>query len=222
MFPFPGGPDSLSNGTLLFSAGAALLYLLVLPAAPSWRRTAIKTLPVALLSLLVLLEGGPWLLAAALAFSAAGDAFLSRHGERAFLGGLAAFLAAHLVYVVLFAAAGTGLSSIAAEWWRAGAVLVALVAGGLMWRLLAPVLAPSMRLAVGAYVLAILAMGIAAATVPAIAIIAGALLFIASDAVLAVERFLMRADDPARRLASYLVWPLYYAAQATIALAFII
>ena len=60
-----------------------------------------KTLAVALLAVLVVVESGPLLLFAALALSAAGDAFLSREDDRAFLAGLASFLAAHLAYIAL-------------------------------------------------------------------------------------------------------------------------
>ena len=49
--------------------------------------------------MLAVVENGPLLLFAALALSAVGDAFLSREGDRAFLGGLASFLAAHLAYI---------------------------------------------------------------------------------------------------------------------------
>ena len=70
MMPFPGGIDSLSNGTLLFSAGAAFFYLLMQARPPSWRRTVAKAGAIVLLAVLTLLEGGPFLLAAALLFSA--------------------------------------------------------------------------------------------------------------------------------------------------------
>ena len=67
-----------------------------------------KALATALLAVLVFVENGPLLLFIALAMSAIGDAFLSRAGDRAFLCGLAAFLAAHLVYIGLFSTTGAG------------------------------------------------------------------------------------------------------------------
>ncbi|TIP55997.1 lysoplasmalogenase family protein, partial [Mesorhizobium sp.] len=65
------------------------------------------------------LQGGPWLLIAALALSAIGDALLSRDGEKAFVGGLAGFLAAHGLYIALFVRAGDGGGLFLAEPWRA-------------------------------------------------------------------------------------------------------
>ena len=82
MTPFPGGIESLANGTLILSAAAALLYLPLQGREPSLRRTLVKTGSTALLALLAWMEGGPALLVAALALSAAGDAFLA-HPEHA-------------------------------------------------------------------------------------------------------------------------------------------
>ena len=81
MMPFAGGPESLANGTLLLSVAAAALYLPVQGRAPSLRRSLVKTAATALLAVLAFIEGGPWLLVAALALGAAGDFFLSRDGE---------------------------------------------------------------------------------------------------------------------------------------------
>jgi uncharacterized membrane protein YhhN len=45
-----------------------------------------------------------------LALSALGDAFLAHEGDAAFLGGLGSFLAAHILYAVLFiVSVGDGL-----------------------------------------------------------------------------------------------------------------
>ena len=102
-----------------------------------------KTLAVGLLAVLVVVEDGPLLLVAALALSAVGDAFLSRDGDKAFLGGLASFLAAHLVYIALFLtrAAAPDLRCLpnlarrrSPSPWR----LVALVMLGLLWRRVKP------------------------------------------------------------------------------------
>ncbi|TIS81761.1 MAG: lysoplasmalogenase, partial [Mesorhizobium sp.] len=88
-------------------------------------RSAAKTLAVALLAALAVMQGSPPLLVAALALSAAGDAFLSQDGEKAFLAGLASFLAAHVAYVALFLNAGGGIGLLTAESWR-GAIALAL------------------------------------------------------------------------------------------------
>lgn len=113
MMPFAGGIDANPNATLLFSIAAAAIYALALELTPRLARSAAKTLAVALLAALAVMQGGPPLLVAALALSAAGDAFLSRDGEKAFLGGLASFLVAHVAYVVLFLEVGGGIGLLA-------------------------------------------------------------------------------------------------------------
>ncbi|RUW86495.1 lysoplasmalogenase, partial [Mesorhizobium sp. M8A.F.Ca.ET.023.01.1.1] len=100
--PFAGGIDANANATLIFSMVAAVIYAFTSGMPPTLARSAAKTLSVAMLAALAAMQGGPLLLVAALALSAIGDAFLSRDGERAFLGGLASFLVAHIVYVALF------------------------------------------------------------------------------------------------------------------------
>ena len=84
MMPFEGGIDSSPNATLLFSVAAAVIYGLILDAHPTLARSAAKTIAVGMLAVLAFILGGHWLLVAALALSAIGDAFLSRDGEPAF------------------------------------------------------------------------------------------------------------------------------------------
>ena len=64
--------------------------------------------------------------------------------------------------------------------------------------------------------------GVAALTLDNLFVIAGAVLFIASDAILAAEKFLMASLSPRRRPARIAVWLLYYAAQALITLGFLL
>lgn len=219
MMPFAGGIESLPNGTLILSVGAAFFYLGMLGNAPSLKRSAVKTLGVALLALLAFVQGGPPLLVAALLASAVGDALLSHDGDRAFLGGLAAFLVAHLLYVGLFISAGEGFG-LAAQPARAliGVVMVFATAALLLrLRSAAP---PAMKAPVTAYGLAILAMGLSALTVPGAWIAVGALSFMASDAMLGIERFL-HLRGAVRTLLRRAVWLSYYAAQAIITLGFL-
>jgi len=222
MTPFPGGIEAPANGTLILSAVAAVLYLAMVRRPSSFRRTAVKTASIALLGMLVLIEGGPLLLAAALFLSALGDLFLAEEGERAFLAGLGAFLAAHIVYVALFGMAGGGAEALAAEPWRlilAG--LIGAFAVGLFLRL-KPALPDGMVVPVAVYVVAIMAMGLAAMTLPSVAVIAGAVLFIASDALLAAGRFLLAPASPRQAIVAPLVWILYTAAQVSITLGFLL
>ena len=216
--PFSGGIESLPNGTLLLACVAAILYLPMQGRPPSWRRTFAKTAAIGLLAVLAIIEGGPWLLAAGLALSALGDAFLAQEGERPFLAGLASFLAAHLAYIALFATASAGFGLIAGEPWRLA--LLVLVAGAalILLRWLMPAVGPALRLPVAAYVAAILAMMVAAATVRDPVIVIGAALFVTSDAILAIERFLLPEGPPHHRRAGPAVWMFYVAAQLAITL----
>lgn len=222
MLPFPGGIEAHENGTLVLSALAALLYLFVVDWRPSLLRSVLKTISTALLAWLAWRLGGPVLLVVALALGALGDLFLSREGDGAFLGGLASFLASHVAYVLLFLQAGGGLAVLSSEPWRGTvAVIIAVLTLGVLFILMRRV-PPTLRLPVIAYSLAILAMGIAALTTSNWLVISGALLFMASDTMLAWERFVSPAISSARPLLRYAVWTTYYLAQLLIALGFVL
>lgn len=226
MMPFPGGIDSLANGTLIISVGAACLYLVLRGTEPVWRRTLLKTASIALLAFLAMIAGGPFLLVAALLICAVGDALLAQEGEQFFLGGLVAFLLGHLVYIALFLAVaaglGTGMATLLAEPWRAFLVLAAFVATGALALRLLPAIGEDLRLPVIAYAVAILAMLAAAATLPLPMVVAGAALFFVSDAILAAERFLLEDDSLPKVVAGPAVWVLYYLGQMAIVLGFVL
>ena len=218
MMPFPGGLSATANGLVLFSAIAAILYGVMLHRPVSWRRTAAKTLAVFLLALAAWERDGPLLLVAALLLGALGDAFLAHDGEKAFLGGLASFLAAHLAYVVLFWSTGDGLAGALDNPRKIVlAVMIAVLCVALL-RKMWPGVPGELRIPVVAYVAAILAMAFTALTHHHPAVILGASLFVVSDAILAAEKFLFAPDAPQRAWSGYAVWTLYYVAQLMIAL----
>lgn len=222
MLPFPGGIDATENAALVFSAGAGLLYLFVVDWQPSLVRSALKTLSTALLAYLAWQVGGPVLLVVALALGALGDLFLSRDGDGAFLGGLASFLASHIAYIVLFLQFGGGLELLSAEPWRGTvAAIIAVLTLAMLFILMRRV-PPTLRLPVIAYSLAILTMGVAALTTSNWLVIAGALSFMASDTMLAWERFVSPAISSIRPLLRYAVWTTYYLAQLLITLGFVL
>lgn len=209
MMPFAGGITDTANGTLILSLAAAILYAFM----------AAKTASVALLGVLAYVAGGPLLLTLALMASASGDAALAAKEERWFLPGLAAFLIAHVIYVALFLTGGADPGIIVAEPLRAmWATLTVLAACALLIRLL-PAVAAAMRGPVTVYALAIAAMGITSLGLPGYAIAIGATLFIASDAILAVRKFLLGEKSAHAIWTGYAVWALYYAAQLVITLA---
>ena len=219
MLPFSGGLESQSNGALVLAVLAAIIYLYARRLPVTWRRSAAKTIPLAALAWLSFIEGGPWLLTAALALSALGDLALAQEGDdRFFLAGLGAFLAAHIAYVALFATGNAGPAILVAEPWRLAAALAVCAFGVVMLTRLWPALDTAMRLPVLAYMLAIVAMGIAAFTTQSLAVMAGAVLFLASDAILATERFLLAPDAAQRTITGPAIWITYIAAQIAITL----
>ncbi|RWC72891.1 MAG: lysoplasmalogenase [Mesorhizobium sp.] len=220
--PFAGGIDANANATLIFSMVAAVIYAFTSGMPPTLARSAAKTLSVAMLAALAAMQGGPLLLVAALALSAIGDAFLSRDGERAFLGGLASFLVAHIVYVALFLRSGGGLELLSAESWRGAIALAMAVFAIVMLAALWRRVGPGLRIPIAVYVLAILATGMSALTTNSIWVIGGAVLFMASDGLLATEKFLVPAISPHRAWMRLAVWVLYYAAQLAITLGFLL
>lgn len=202
--------------SLLFATASllAVWYLIRFPSAPpSGRKSAVKTGAVAaLVPLLALSAAGsaPWLVVAGLALGALGDYFLSRPGEGAFLAGMGAFAGGHLAYAAAFWALGQGVIL-----WPLGAVALSALALGALF-LIAP-RAGALAWPVRLYILVILAMVLAALTVAApLALPLGAVLFMASDFVLALVLFVL-PEGGAKRLAATLVWALYWPAQALIA-----
>lgn len=128
-----------------------------------------------------------WLMAA-VTCSLAGDVLLML-SARWFVAGLAAFLLAHLCYLVLL--------SRDTPWWpHPGAVLATLGAGAAMYAVLLPGLPPGLWLPVAAYVLVIAAMAAQAlgraatrGTPAARRVAWGTVAFMASDAMLGINRF---------------------------------
>jgi uncharacterized membrane protein YhhN len=186
---------------------AAILYLALMHSGlPLALTVPLKLIPVALLiSLAWHSPGAPRFLFVALLFSAGGDALLALPLENGFVLGLASFLLAQLAYaagflsqrqlppspgalvrLLLILAYGTGL----------GMVLIP-ATGSLQWP-------------VSAYLLAIMAMTCAAAVHRSHALILflGAAVFVASDSMIAIDRFLAPFDG-----ARYAIMATYYAAQ---------
>jgi uncharacterized membrane protein YhhN len=88
--------------------------------------------------------------------------------------------------------------------------------------ILLPRVARDLRLPVLIYSLTIFTMAVTATVVETNIrqVLTGALLFTASDAILAADRFLVSAKSPYRPTMQYAVWTLYYSGQLLIALGF--
>jgi uncharacterized membrane protein YhhN len=194
------------------SVAAAVVFLVARPFTAGDAPAFFKVASIVLLMLLGFRVNV--LLGSALAFSAAGDALLgvrrigSLGEESLFLLGLVSFLLAHLVYILLFG------KHVSAEFVKrnplrvADACVIVVALGGMLVFLchsLGPMLLP-----VAVYSLVLSAMGISAMLAdlgtPLAAM--GALLFIASDAMLATSRF--HGAFPGD---NQFIWIAYYLAQ---------
>jgi alkenylglycerophosphocholine/alkenylglycerophosphoethanolamine hydrolase len=180
-----------------------------------WLHAITKPLATALVFLVVGWPQGRlagWI-DAGIALSIIGDVALLDHSDRAFIIGLAAFLLAHVSYVIAFVTAAA---------WAPWLALVILFTGATTFSILRAIWPKTagMHAPVVAYGLAITAMVVSAfATVPgalpnAPYAAGGALLFYASDASLALNRF--RRPIPH---APFLTLGLYWLGQIGIALA---
>ena len=210
------------NTVLILSLISAIAHIPSVLSSPSYPRMATKTASTALLSALAYQRGGPLLLAGALALGSLGDAFLAWEGEGNFLCGLASFLAAHILYVILFAQSGGGKEQLLAETWRVGtATVFVVILAPTMTALLVPRVAKDLRLPIIAYTATIGAMVLAALTADSQLVVAGAALFSTSDSILAAEKFLIDPASPHSPWMKYAVWVLYYSGQLLIALGFV-
>lgn len=203
---------------ILFAVGVmiAVFYLPYTSAAIRWRRSIRKTLPVALFALAAFMGGGPMGLIMALGLSAVGDFALSREGDRAFLIGMLAFALAHLAYIYQMVLVGANVADLPLQ---IIAAFFTLAVSTEFW--LIPY-TRALKWPVRGYVVIIAMMGAMAMALPAGYEWAktGAILFIVSDFILALEVFVMGQGHHLKKLASKFVWAAYILAQASLVLGF--
>jgi len=177
-------------------------------------RSVVKPSAVVALALAAGVAQAPVMLVLALTFCALGDLLLSRDGDRAFIAGVAAFAVGHVAYIMLFLlqpSADVARIVQSPQIWVVG---VFIVFGGAMALLLAP-RAGALRGPVLGYIPIILGMGVAVLVLPGPGwALVAAIGFITSDLVLASEKFLLLDDHWALRWTPYVVWSLYWGAQA--------
>ncbi|MCP2030811.1 putative membrane protein YhhN [Okibacterium sp. HSC-33S16] len=145
------------------------------------------------------------LLTVALIFSTIGDVALLGDGNGPFIAGLSAFLVAHLVYIAAFARAAIRSRP---QWWS----LIFVAWFGVLMGVLVPHL--------DALLLPVIGYGVVIATMAIVAtrcsprVISGAILFLMSDSILAVNKFVETIELPE---AGFLIMVTYIAGQALIA-----
>jgi uncharacterized membrane protein YhhN len=153
---------------------------------------------------------GIWLLVA-LALGLVGDVMLLGRSTARFQAGLAAFLVGHLGYVVCFALLGLGQRS-----WLfigVGVVAVAMVSARQVLPTVHRSEGPALSVPVAVYMAVISAMTVAAWLTGEWLVAAGATVFVASDATLAIDRFV----SP-RPWARVVIMVTYHVGQALIVL----
>lgn len=203
------------------AAACAFAYLPLSPRPASTLRTTLKTASVALLALFAVFSGGPALLILALTLCALGDALLSRDTEVSFMVGIGAFAAGHLAYITLFLTHSASDTALILD--RPGYVWTLILLGIVAATLLSP-RAGDLKVPVLIYIPIIVGMGVSVLSLPPTGILIwalpAALAFIASDLVLATEKFLLPPEHPALKVTPFMIWPLYWIAQAGLLIAF--
>ena len=200
----------------LIGVAVSFVYLTIAHKSPSWRKTAIKTIPLLCFAISAFVAAAHPFLTMGLLLSALGDMALSRPGNKAFLYGLVSFALAHILYALLF----TSLSH--QPVWAAfrvvpvfAIVMLTLAVSSEIW--LTPHVA-NLRWPVRIYVALIGLMMLAALSLPSEFALAtlGAGAFVVSDMILSVQRFRMTDSAKWVRRAGWAVWAFYIAGQALI------
>jgi len=184
----------------------ALLFLATMHMSPYPCDFVVKTIPILCLAVLAftnILGIKGILIGVGLLFSGCGDILLHIDGVAYFVQGLGAFLIAHLFYMAAL------IRRPAITRPRLPVLLAIGVYGVIMGVWLFPHLG-DMLIPVAAYLFIILAMGVSAAlgTANHTLVIVGAVLFILSDSLIAINRFLTPVP-----LSDLLIMTTYYLAQ---------
>jgi uncharacterized membrane protein YhhN len=193
---------------------SGVVYLVTQPWQPYPASFVVKGLSVGPLAVLAFLAGSP-MLGAALAVSTLGDVLLDLDPQRLFVFGLGSFLVAHLIYISVFIRNRRRPVALgAAQVLRVALVLVySVMVSAWLLPSLGPLIVP-----VAIYMCAITAMVVSAilARFPNPWVAVGAVLFLISDSLLAVNKF--KTPVPYRDV---LVWTTYYLGQCGIAAGFL-
>lgn len=207
---------TLATGILWLSVALGTSYLWILPREKTVFRAIWKTLPVLLLALYAFLSGAHPLLVVALALGAVGDWSLAFEGDRAFVGGVAAFLSAHVAYVALLLTMAETEIVLGETWRLVAGALVALLTLGVLVRIWRP--AGRLALPIGVYVFLFMVLVWLTLGLHNPLVFIGATLFIVSDIVLTIRKYWTGPGHPIDGAAAYFVWITYFAAQVILTL----
>ncbi|GAA6179932.1 lysoplasmalogenase [Shimia sp. NS0008-38b] len=195
-------------GILIFGFIAGLAYAVFFcHRSASPLKTIVKLIPMSAFAVAVAISFGSGAVVLALVLSAFGDFALSRNGERAFLAGLVSFALAHIVYALFFWQRSDGALA-------DPVILISLAVFALSTEFWLRPYTGRLKWPVRVYVVLISLMGATALGVSSNAlVVTGALMFMASDTLLAMQLFRMAADAPQQRLVSIALWCLYFVGQ---------
>ncbi|MBC2772732.1 lysoplasmalogenase [Rhizobium sp. AQ_MP] len=207
---------AVATGIFWLSVALGTSYLWILPRDKTVARAVWKTLPVVLLAAYALLVDAHPLLVAALLLGALGDWSLAFEGDRAFLGGVSAFLSAHVAYVALLLTLADPALALAEPWRLFAGALVALLTFGVLLRIWKP--AGRLALPIGLYVLLFMVLVWLTLGLHNPFVFLGATLFIVSDIVLTIRKYWTGPEHPIDGAAAYFVWITYFAAQVILTL----
>lgn len=201
-------PTRLGSALAIAAVAAPLAYLLLLGMRPYPGDVVLKTSMCVLLALIAW-RAQAKLLSVALLFSAAGDAFLGLDGQRLFVPGLASFLITHVLYSALFVRTAKTARAARSPMRMAVLVITPLFAVSfilVLWPKLG-----GLALPVALYMIAIVTMALLSLRIVHWAVPLGAILFVASDSLIALGKFLWTAPwvSPA-------IWITYALAQLLI------
>lgn len=176
----------------------------------AWWTVIVKGSAVSLLAMFVLINlrsVNHLLLFLALGLSVSGDVLLAWGHENSFIHGLLAFLAAHVVFIILYLKNRLYAEDITSGRVRLAALLWAgaAIAGYFLYPHLGDMMMPVFSYSV---VLAAMATTALFSKYSVKLVAVGALLFVVSDTVLGVRQFMIVPD-----FTGYIVWATYYLAQ---------
>lgn len=207
-------PTILSKGWLTIWCAFALAFILTLPYQPFPLHYLVKAIPIWMLAWLCFtqLSGTPQkIMTLAMIFSSGGDVFLALPLSYAFPAGLSSFLIAQLLYAFLFSQRRGGFG--VGELGRSRIWLLLLLAAFYVAAL--TIIIPKtgeLAIPVTVYMTAVCAMGaLSALYLGSTWVVLGALCFLVSDSVIAIDKFWLPFD-----LSGVVIMNTYYLAQLMI------
>ncbi|KAB8033360.1 lysoplasmalogenase [Fluviispira multicolorata] len=198
------------NGLIIISAIFSFIYLLSLNLYPfklHWLIKGMSIIAIAIYSFFYIPNSFAFIFAVSLLFSACGDMFLAYDGQKFFIQGLISFLISHIIYAyIFFMNSGHFLNDLSV---RVFLLVLMLTFFTVMLKVLSQKVG-NLKIPVFIYMTALSCMVIASILIKDLnyLLILGALLFVLSDTLLAIQKFINSYKG-----INYFIWITYYFAQ---------